>query len=113
MRTVGGGDYRHDLICYSGAPSGYDPKNAVLIPNGGDSNDATSGGANTWISESQIRIFFGPRDFPACGSSYPGGSTSRTTPAEGSAVSHLERCTINFTNTRRADAAPLSGSVHH
>ena len=72
LRKIGNNLYQHDQICYFGAPAGYCPQTAMLIPNGGDPADVTSGGAVTWISESEIRFFFGPQDHPGCSKSNTG-----------------------------------------
>lgn len=57
--------YMHDLICNSSVTQAFSPFTAAMVPPG---QDVTSGGAVSWINESQIRVFFGPDHSLPCSS---------------------------------------------
>ena len=98
LNSIGARIYEHDSICRPPLAQPFAVgRTATLVSTPPD--DFINGGAYGWISDSQMRVYFGPRVLPACGDSYPLTVLVSNDPGSSGGDAISNAMTVSFTNT--------------
>jgi len=114
LRPIAPGyEYKHDLICEGSASVPFCTVSAVMQPAlPPEVNYVTTGGAAYWVSESEIRVLFGPPIRAACGKTLTVDVSISNDPGRGRTGSFFSnRVKVDFTNTLPDPVPPDQGNV--